>query len=195
MGTEQAVAAEGLGKRFGPVRALAGVDLAVPASGVLGLLGPNGAGKTTLVRILATLLRPDQGRARVCGLDVTRQPDQVRRLVGLSGQYAAVDAFLTGRENLRMVGRLAGLGRTAARRRADELLERFDLGEAAGRVARTYSGGMRRRLDAAGLRVADLALRRPTLDDVFLALTGQPTGPDAPADPDRQDPGGKGAAA
>src|SRR6266540_4106506 len=109
MGTEQAVAAEGLGKRFGPVRALAGVDLAVPASGVLGLLGPNGAGKTTLVRILATLLRPDQGRARVCGLDVTRQPDQVRRLVGLSGQYAAVDAFLTGRENLRMVGRLAGL--------------------------------------------------------------------------------------
>jgi daunorubicin resistance ABC transporter ATP-binding subunit len=337
MGTEQAVAAEGLGKRFGPVRALAGVDLAVPASGVLGLLGPNGAGKTTLVRILATLLRPDQGRARVCGLDVTRQPDQVRRLVGLSGQYAAVDAFLTGRENLRMVGRLAGLGRTAARRRADELLERFDLGEAAGRVARTYSGGMRRRLDVAaslvarpavvfldepttgldprgrvglwrllgeltsqgasvllttqyleeadrladqlvvldhgrviasgtaaalkaqvggdrlelqappgadparlaaamaglgagapavdralgrvvvpvadgpgvlpevaarlaagGLRVADLALRRPTLDDVFLALTGQPTtssDPDAPPDPGRQDPGGKGAAA
>src|SRR6266508_1916041 len=154
MGTEQAVAAEGLGKRFGPVRALAGVDLAVPASGVLGLLGPNGAGKTTLVRILATLLRPDQGRARVCGLDVTRQPDQVRRLVGLSGQYAAVDAFLTGRENLRMVGRLAGLGRTAARRRADELLERFDLGEAAGRVARTYSGGMRRRLDVAASLVA-----------------------------------------
>src|SRR6266508_341624 len=237
MGTEQAVAAEGLGKRFGPVRALAGVDLAVPASGVLGLLGPNGAGKTTLVRILATLLRPDQGRARVCGLDVTRQPDQVRRLVGLSGQYAAVDAFLTGRENLRMVGRLADQlvvmdhGRviasgTAAALKAQVGGDRLELqappgadparlaaamaglgagapavDRALGRVVVPVADGpgvlpeVAARLAAGGLRVADLALRRPTLDDVFLALTGQPTGPDAPADPDRQDPGGKGAAA
>jgi ABC-2 type transport system ATP-binding protein len=154
MRAEQVIVAEGVGKRFGAVQALAGVDLAVPAGGVLGLLGPNGAGKTTLVRILATLLRPDDGRARVCGLDVVRQPGLVRRLVGLSGQYAAVDAFLTGRENLGMVGRLAGLDRTAARRRADELLETFDLADAANRVARTYSGGMRRRLDVAASLVA-----------------------------------------
>jgi ABC-2 type transport system ATP-binding protein len=154
MGTEQVIVAEGLAKRFGPVQALAAVDLAVPAGGVLGLLGPNGAGKTTLVRILATLLAPDRGRAQVCGVDVARQPGRVRRLIGLSGQYAAVDAFLTGRENLRMIGRLAGLGRGAARRRADELLERFDLAAAADRTARTYSGGMRRRLDVAASLVA-----------------------------------------
>jgi ABC-type sugar transport system ATPase subunit len=120
MGAEQAIMTEGLAKRFGAVQALAGVDLAVSTGEVLGLLGPNGAGKTTLVRILATLLRPDQGRAQVCGLDVVGQPQAVRRLVGLSGQYAAVDAFLTGRENLRMIGRLAGLPRRAARRRAQE---------------------------------------------------------------------------
>jgi daunorubicin resistance ABC transporter ATP-binding subunit len=150
----QVIEAEGLCKRFGPVQALDGVDLAVPAGGVLGLLGPNGAGKTTLVRILATLLLPDGGRARVCGLDVARQASVVRRLVGLSGQYAAVDAFLTGRENLQMIGRLAGLGRAAARQRADELLELFDLIEAADRTARTYSGGMRRRLDVAASLVA-----------------------------------------
>jgi ABC-2 type transport system ATP-binding protein len=151
---EPAIVAEGLTKRFGAVRALAGVDLAVPAGGVLGLLGPNGAGKTTLVRILATLVRPDRGWARVCGLDVARQPGAVRRLVGLSGQYAAVDAFLTGRENLRMIGRLAGLRRPAAHRRADELLELFDLTGAANRTARTWSGGMRRRLDVAASLVA-----------------------------------------
>ncbi len=154
MGVEQVIVTEALSKRFGVVQALTGVDLAVPAGGVLGLLGPNGAGKTTLVRILATLLRPDAGRAQVCGLDVVRQPEAVRRLVGLSGQYAAVDAFLTGRENLRMIGRLSGLSRAAARRRTDELLETFDLAGAANRVARTYSGGMRRRLDVAASLVA-----------------------------------------
>jgi ABC-2 type transport system ATP-binding protein len=154
MDAEQVIVAEGVGKRFGTVQALAGVDLAVPAGGVLGLLGPNGAGKTTLVRILATLLRPDEGRAWVSGLDVARRPSAVRRLIGLSGQYAAVDAFLTGRENLRMIGRLAGLGRAAARRRADELLKLFDLAGAADRTARTYSAGMRRRLDVAASLVA-----------------------------------------
>src|SRR5262249_40266603 len=141
MAERAAVEAEGLVKRFGAVTALAGVDLRVPAGGVLGLIGPNGAGKTTLVRILTTLLRPDAGWARVLGLDVVRQARVVRRLVGLSGQYAAVDGYLTGWENLRMIGRLCGLRRAAARRRADELLELFDLTGAAGRTARTYSGG------------------------------------------------------
>jgi ABC-2 type transport system ATP-binding protein len=148
------IVTEGLGKRFGTIQALAGVDLTVPAGSVLGLLGPNGAGKTTTVRILTTLLRPDSGHARVAGLDVVRQASAVRRLVGLSGQYAAVDAFLTGRENLHMIGRLAGLGRAATHQRADELLETFDLAAAADRVARTYSGGMRRRLDVAASLVA-----------------------------------------
>jgi ABC-2 type transport system ATP-binding protein len=152
--TEQAIEVHGVAKRFGPVQALTGVDLAVPVGGVVGLLGPNGAGKTTLVRILATLLPPDAGQARVCGLDVVGQASQVRRLIGLSGQYAAVDAFLTGRENLQMIGRLAGLGRVAARRRAEELLALFDLTGAADRVARTFSGGMRRRLDVAASLVA-----------------------------------------
>jgi daunorubicin resistance ABC transporter ATP-binding subunit len=144
-----AIRAEGLGKRFGNVPALSGVDLEVPAGSVVGLLGPNGAGKTTAVRILATLIPPDAGRAWVAGLDVVGQAAAVRRLIGLSGQYAAVDAYLTGSENLRMIGRLSGLRRPSARRRADELVELFDLTDAAGRTVRTYSGGMRRRLDVA----------------------------------------------
>jgi len=162
---EPAIAAEGLTKRFGQVRALEGVGFEVRAGGVLGLLGPNGSGKTTTVRILATLLAPDGGRARVAGLDVVRQAAAVRRVIGLSGQYAAVDPYLTGRENLRMCGRLGGLSRDAARRRADELLDRFGLGDGAGRQARTYSGGMRRRLDVAASVVtqpAVLFLDEPT---------------------------------
>ncbi|MFC4018389.1 ATP-binding cassette domain-containing protein [Micromonospora sp. GCM10011542] len=154
MAERPAVEAQGLVKRFGEVPALAGVDLQVPTGGVLGLLGPNGAGKTTAVRILTTLLPPDAGRARVMGLDVVRQADAVRRVIGLSGQYAAVDPYLTGGENLRMISRLSGLRRAAARHRADHLLELFDLSDAAGRTARTYSGGMRRRLDVAASLVA-----------------------------------------
>src|SRR5215831_17128278 len=150
---DAAIAAERLGKRFGPVLALDGVDLILPAGGVLGLLGSNGAGKTTLVRILATLLRPDRGRARVAGFDVAEQPQAVRRLVGLSGQYAAVDPFLTGEENLVMIGRLYGLPRRQARRRAGELTGRLGL-TGAGRLVRTYSGGMRRRLDVAASLLA-----------------------------------------
>jgi ABC-2 type transport system ATP-binding protein len=151
---DAAIVAEGLGKRFGPVLALDGVDLVLPAGGVLGLLGPNGAGKTTLVRILATLLRPDRGRARVAGFDVAQQPQAVRRLIGLSGQYAAVDPFLTGEENLAMIGRLYGLSRRQARRRAGELTGQLGLTSAAGRLVRTYSGGMRRRLDLAASLLA-----------------------------------------
>jgi ABC-2 type transport system ATP-binding protein len=151
---QPAILAEGLGKRFGEVRALDGVDLELPAGKVLALLGPNGAGKTTIVRILATLVAPDAGRARVAGFDVVTQARSVRRLIGLSGQYAAVDAYLTGRENLHMIGRLYGLTRGAASRRAEELLERFDLLDAGGRAAGTYSGGMRRRLDVAASLVA-----------------------------------------
>jgi ABC-2 type transport system ATP-binding protein len=152
--TDTAVTAEGLGKQFGHVTALDGVDLELPAGTVLGLLGPNGAGKTTLVRILATLLRADRGRARVAGFDVARQPQAVRRLIGLSGQYAAVDPFLTGAENLVMIGRLYGLAGRAARRRAAELTGQLDLAGAAGRLVRTYSGGMRRRLDIAASLIA-----------------------------------------
>ncbi len=153
-----AISAEGLVKVFpsraGDVRALDGVDLEVPEGSVLGLLGPNGAGKTTAVRILTTLLVPDAGRATVNGIDVRADPQRVRRSIGLSGQYAAVDEYLTGRENLRMVGRLYHLGKPAARARAQELLEEFDLVDAADRPAKTYSGGMRRRLDLAGALVA-----------------------------------------
>ena len=149
-----AIAAEGLGKRFGPVVALAGVDLELPAGGVLGVLGPNGAGKTTLVRILATLLKPDRGRARVAGFDMAQHPQAVRRRIGLSGQYAAVDPFLTGQENLIMIGRLYGLPRRQARRRAADLIGQLELAGAAGRLVRTYSGGMRRRLDVAASLLA-----------------------------------------
>ncbi len=149
-----AIVVEGLVKRFGRVTALGGVDLAVPAGTVLGLLGPNGAGKTTMVRVLATLLPPDAGRATVLGLDVATRPGAVRRVIGVSGQYAAVDGYLTGRENLRMIGRLSGLGRRSARHRAEELLHELDLTDAAARTARTYSGGMRRRLDVAASLVA-----------------------------------------
>jgi ABC-2 type transport system ATP-binding protein len=148
-----AIEAEGLVKvyrsRKSEVRALDGVDLEVPEGTVLGLLGPNGAGKTTTVRILTTLLRPDAGTARVAGFDVLRQAQDVRGTIGLSGQYAAVDENLTGRENLWMFGRLYRLSKSEARTRADELLERFGLEDAAERVAKTYSGGMRRRLDLA----------------------------------------------
>src|SRR5205809_199951 len=218
-----AITAEGLVKiyrsRKSEVRALDGLDLTVAEGTVLGLLGPNGAGKTTTVRILATLLRPDSGHATVAGLDVVRQAQQIRRLIGLSGQYAAVDENLTGRENLWLFGRLYHVPIAEARRRADDLLEQFELADAADRVVKTYSGGMRRRLDLASaltgrprilfldepttgldprgrlgmwdvirglvdegvtlllttqyLEEADaLALRRPTLDDVFLSLTG-----------------------
>ena len=144
-----AVRVEGVVKRFGATVALDGAGLEVPAGMVFGLLGPNGAGKTTLVRILATLLAPDAGRAEVLGHDVARDPAAVRELLGLTGQFAAVDELLTGRENLEMFGRLFKLSREEARRRAGELLERFDLTQAADRPARTYSGGMRRRLDIA----------------------------------------------
>ena len=144
-----AVRVEGVTKSFGATAALAGVDLIVPEGTVFGLLGPNGAGKTTLVRVLATLLTPDAGRAEVFGRDVVRDAPGVRELVGLTGQFAAVDEILSGRENLVMFGRLFDLSPAEARRRADELLERFDLADAGDRPARTYSGGMRRRLDLA----------------------------------------------
>jgi ABC-2 type transport system ATP-binding protein len=149
-----AITATGLVKRYGAVTALDGVDLTVQAGTVLGLLGPNGAGKTTIVRILTTLLRPDAGSATVAGVDVLAHPREVRRRIGLSGQYAAVDEYLTGYENLVMIGRLYHLGRPRARERARELLAQFRLEDAADRPARTYSGGMRRRLDLAGALVA-----------------------------------------
>ncbi|WP_067823425.1 ATP-binding cassette domain-containing protein [Actinomadura kijaniata] len=163
--TSPALVAEGLRKRFGANAALDGFDLTVREGTVCGLLGPNGAGKTTAVRILSTLLRPDGGRALVGGFDVVGQSAQVRHHIGLTGQYAAVDEILTGRENLEMWGRLYHLGKATARRRADELLERFGLTEAADRRVKHYSGGMRRRLDlAAGFILAPrvLFLDEPT---------------------------------
>ncbi len=150
--------AEGLVKAFGSNRALDGVDLEIPAGQVLGLLGPNGAGKTTTVRILATLLRPDSGRAFVAGRDVLAEPQAVRRTIGLSGQYAAVDENLTGFENLYMVGRLYGMNRSDATARARRLLDVFRLEDAADRPSKGYSGGMRRRLDLAGALVAEPAV-------------------------------------
>jgi ABC-2 type transport system ATP-binding protein len=151
---EDAIVVEGLEKSYGSVKALGGVDFAARTGSVLGLLGPNGAGKTTAVRILATLLEPDAGTARVAGLDVVRDAAALRAQIGLAGQYAAVDENLTGAENLEMVGRLYHLGRDQSRQRAEELLERFDLVDAAKRPAKTYSGGMRRRLDLAAALVA-----------------------------------------
>jgi len=163
--TSLAIEAVDLRKRYGDVEALRGVELAVPAGSVLGLLGPNGAGKTTTLRILTTLLKPDAGTARVAGFDVVRQPASVRARIGLAGQYAAVDENLTGFENLELVGRLYHLGRRASRQRAGELLESFGLTDAGKRLVRTYSGGMRRRLDLAAALVAQppiLFLDEPT---------------------------------
>ncbi|MBI1351030.1 MAG: ATP-binding cassette domain-containing protein [Actinomycetales bacterium] len=160
-----AVDVEGLVKHFGDVKALDGIDLTVQRGQVVGLLGPNGAGKTTTVRILSTLLQPTSGRATVAGFDVVQHPDDVRRAIGLTGQYAAIDEYLTGRENLRMFGDLYHLSPKYVRERATELFDLFDLSDAADRPARTYSGGMRRRLDLAASLVAQpsiLFLDEPT---------------------------------
>jgi ABC-2 type transport system ATP-binding protein len=162
---EVAILAEGLRKRYGATVALDGFDLRVPAGSVYGLLGPNGAGKTTAVRVLATLLRPDGGRAEVAGFDVVRRDQEVRRRIGLVGQQTAVDEVLSGRQNLIMFGRLHHLGAAAARARAEDLLARFDLVEAGGRAVKEYSGGMRRRLDLAASLIrspAVLFLDEPT---------------------------------
>ena len=151
MSTDSAIiVTEGLGKTFGSIEALSGIDLAVEPGTVVALLGPNGAGKTTVVRILTTLLKPTTGKASVAGFDVVTQAAELRGVIGLAGQYAAVDEILTGMENLEMVGRLYGLRSGLARRRADEILELFDLTDAAHRMVKTYSGGMRRRLDLGG---------------------------------------------
>ncbi|KAB2350127.1 ATP-binding cassette domain-containing protein [Actinomadura rudentiformis] len=160
-----AIVAEGLVKKYGNVTALDGMGLSVPAGTVLALLGPNGAGKTTTVRVLTTLLQPDAGRAVVAGCDIVRDAARLRSLIGMSGQYAAVDDHLTGAENLEMVGRLYHLGAKRSKKRARELLERFDLTDAADRPVKGYSGGMRRRIDLAGALVADppvLFLDEPT---------------------------------
>ena len=176
MGETPAIWAEGLVKNYGQTRALAGFDLTVPAGTVYGLLGPNGAGKTTAVRVFATLLRPNGGRAQVLGHDVVTEADQVRREIGLTGQYAALDEYLTGRANLVMIGQLSRLTASAARRRADEMLERFNLTDAAGRAVKAYSGGMRRRLDLAASLIgypSVLFLDEPTtgLDPSARAMT------------------------
>ena len=152
--TDIAVRAEGISKSFGKTLALRNIDLEVPRGIVFGLLGPNGSGKSTTVRILATLLQPDTGLATVDGIDVVKHPDKVRQRIGLAGQYAAVDEYLTGRENLVMFGRLSGMSKSDARARADELLHQFDLADAADRVSKGYSGGMRRRLDLASSLMA-----------------------------------------
>ena len=160
-----AIETEGLVKTFGEVRAVDGVDLSIPEGSIFGLLGPNGAGKTTTIRILATLLEPDAGRATVGGFDVVKDPHAVRSLIGLAGQYAAVDEMISGRENLYMIGRLLGIAKAEARARADELLETFDLAESATKIAKAYSGGMRRRLDLAASLVGKprfLYLDEPT---------------------------------
>ena len=183
-----AIEAEGLRKRYGDVEALRGVDLRAETGSVLGLLGPNGAGKTTAVRILTTLLRPDSGSARVAGFDVVRDETELRSHIGLAGQYAAVDENLNGFENLEMVGRLYHLGRRASRARANELLDSFGLADAASRLVKTYSGGMRRRLDLAAALVARppvLFLDEPTtgldlrsrvaLWDAIIALVSEGT--------------------
>jgi len=156
---ENAIIVEGIHKSYGAVQALKGVDLLAQQGRIFGLLGPNGAGKTTLVRILTTLLNPDSGRAEVAGVDVVRNPQKLRSLMGLAGQYPAVDEHLTGRENLEMVGELYHFGRRFAKQRAKELLERFSLQDAANRTVKTYSGGMRRRLDLA----ASIVARPPVL--------------------------------
>jgi ABC-2 type transport system ATP-binding protein len=152
--SEHAIHAEGLVKNFGRTRALDGLDLDVAEGSLLALLGPNGAGKTTAVRILTTLLKPDAGHASVAGFDVVQQPDRIKSRIGLAGQSVAIDEYMTGRENLEMIGRLYHLRVADARRRAIELLEQFDLVDAGGRIAKTYSGGMRRRLDLAASLVA-----------------------------------------
>jgi ABC-2 type transport system ATP-binding protein len=175
MSEAPAIEAEGLVKHYGKTKALDGLDLTVARRTVYGLLGPNGAGKTTAVRVLATLLRPDGGRARVDGHDVVAEAAAVRRTIGLTGQYAALDEYLTGRSNLIMIGRLSRLITRAATRRADELLERFGLAEAANRAVKTYSGGMRRRLDLAASLIGHpsvLFLDEPTtgLDPTARAL-------------------------
>jgi ABC-2 type transport system ATP-binding protein len=165
MNETPAIQAEGLVKHYGKTKALDGLDLTVAQGTVYGLLGPNGAGKTTAVRVLATLLRADGGRARVLGHDVATEAGTVRRTIGLTGQYAALDESLTGRSNLIMIGQLSRLTAKAARRRADELLEQFDLTDAAARAVKTYSGGMRRRLDLAASLIghpAVLFLDEPT---------------------------------
>jgi ABC-2 type transport system ATP-binding protein len=165
VGTGPAIKVSGLKKSFGEVRALDGVDLEAASGTVLGLLGPNGAGKTTAVRVMTTLLKPDAGEVRVAGLDVIRDAAKLRERIGLAGQYAAIDENLTGQENLVMVGRLYGMPRASATTRANELLARFELTDAAKRPAKTYSGGMRRRLDLAAALVAKplvLFLDEPT---------------------------------
>ncbi|HHC09222.1 MAG TPA: ATP-binding cassette domain-containing protein [Actinobacteria bacterium] len=165
MSERPAVVAEAITKRFGDLVALDDVDLCVEPGTIYGLLGPNGAGKTTLIRVLTTLLRPEAGRAEVAGVDVLAEPHEARRHLGLAGQFAAVDDYLTGRENVEMIGRLYGLDRAEARRRTGELLERIGLDDAADRTVRTYSGGMRRRLDLAASMVGEpevLFLDEPT---------------------------------